>query len=139
MTQREPDPYYQLARMMGKMERADLALALKQFHQSAVDNTIEAISEVVRRDVEDEELAARLTSDIGCVYVAGGHISDDRRFLARTEALLCTLLRLYHSGSITVDISQVDAAFRAGDGIDTSKIDGSILEVVPHSAKFSGV
>jgi hypothetical protein len=139
MIQKQPDRYYQLARMMQKMERADMALALKQFHQSAVDNTIEAISEVVRRDVEDVELAARLTSDIGRCYVEGGHIADDRKFLARTEALLCTVLRLYHAGTLTVDRSQVDAAFRAGDGIDTSKIDGSILEVVPHSAKFSGV
>jgi hypothetical protein len=137
-TEKQPDAYYQLARMMQKLSRADLALALKQFHQSSVDNTMDAISEVVRRGIGDGELADRITSDIRRTYVEGGHIADDRKFLARTEALLCTIIRLLHEGSLSVDLSQIDAAFRAGDGIDTSKL-GHNLQVVPHQAKFSGL
>lgn len=140
MMRRQPsDPYYDLARKMQKMERSDLSLCLKQFHQSAVDDTMQAVIEVIRRVVPDSELADKLTSDIGRIYVAGGHIADDRRYLARTEALLCAVVREFHGGSLTLDVAKVDEACRSGDGVDTSRPDPSKLEVTPQPAKFSGV
>jgi hypothetical protein len=136
---REPDPYYQLARMMQTLNRQDLALALKQFHQSAVDDTMDAVCAIVDEKIADPVLKDTVTSDIRRAYVQGGHIADDRRYLARTEALLAVLLLSSHDGNTLLDIGQIDAAFAAGHGIDTFKTSEGKLEVTVQPEKFAGL
>jgi hypothetical protein len=134
------DLYYDIVRKIRSFrDRQEAADLLREFHQHAVDEAIHVAQlciEKVSPGVEVSELAKKELRD---TYLASGFVSEDRRALARTEAILAGLIsdiepkeKMVYARSALVDQLQ-----SSGTGVDVTDGPDGHLEIRLHPEKFA--